>query len=72
MLTGRTRCHQIECCIGEWSDGTWKESNWGEERYEAYYRSHINTLKDVCNHSYHLQSGNLLAQIQYDLLKGAR
>jgi hypothetical protein len=71
MLTGCTCCHQIECRIDEWSDGTWKQSNWAEERYKAHYRSHINTLKDFRNRS-HQQGGDLLAQIQHDLLKGAR
>jgi Domain of unknown function (DUF6532) len=72
MLTGCTGCHQIECCIVEWYDGTWKESNWREERYKATYLSHLNTLRDLRNHGQRRQGGDLLAQIQHDLLRGAR
>jgi hypothetical protein len=71
MLTVCTR-HQIECCIDEWSDGAWKESSWSEERYMSIYISHLNTLRDFREHGLHQQGGDLLAQIQYDLLKGAR
>jgi hypothetical protein len=69
---GCTRCPEIECCIDGWSDGTLKESNWGEERYEVHYRSHINSLKNLRNHSHQQQGGDLLTHIQHDLLKGAR
>jgi len=62
----------IECCIDEWSDGTWKTSSWSEERYKAIYRSHLNSLHDLRNHGHHQQGGDLLAQIQFDLLKYAR
>jgi hypothetical protein len=62
----------IECCIGEWSEGTWKESNLSEERYKAIYLSHLNSLRDLRSHGQHLQGGDILAQIQYDLLKEAR
>jgi hypothetical protein len=62
----------IECCIDEWSDGAWKESSWSEERYMSIYISHLNTLRDFREHGLHQQGGDLLAQIQYDLLKGAR
>jgi hypothetical protein len=72
MLTGFTRCHQIECCIEEWSDGTWKQSNLSEERYKAIYLSHLNSLRDFYNHGQLQQGGNLLDQIQCDLLKEAR
>jgi Domain of unknown function (DUF6532) len=71
MLTSCTRCHQIECCIDEWSDGTFKESNWSEERYKTIYLSHINSLHDFRS-SGHQQGGDPLAELQYDLLKGAR
>jgi hypothetical protein len=62
----------IECCIGEWSDGTWKESILNEERYQSIYVSHVNTLRDLHSHGHHQQGGDLLGQIQYDLLKEAR
>ncbi|KAH9984994.1 hypothetical protein BJV77DRAFT_141797 [Russula vinacea] len=62
----------IECCIGEWSDGTWKESKLSEERCKAIYVSHLNSLRDLRSHGQHQQGGDLLAQIQYDLLKEAR
>ena len=68
---GCTR-HQIECCIDEWSCGTWIESTWSEEYYKAIYRSHLNSLLDLSNHGNHRQGGDLLAQIQLDLLKEAR
>jgi hypothetical protein len=71
MLTGCTR-HQVECCIGEWSDGTWKESKFTEERYKSIYLSHVNTLLNLHSHGQHQQGGDLLAQIQYDLLREAR
>ncbi|KAH9984988.1 hypothetical protein BJV77DRAFT_1162251 [Russula vinacea] len=62
----------IESCIDEWSDGTWKESKLTEERYKAIYVSHLNTLRDLHSHGQHQQGGDLLAQIQNDLLKEAR
>ncbi|KAF8471404.1 hypothetical protein DFH94DRAFT_201400 [Russula ochroleuca] len=62
----------IECCIEEWSDGTWKQSNLSEERYKAIYLSHLNSLRDFYNHGQLQQGGNLLDQIQCDLLKEAR
>jgi Domain of unknown function (DUF6532) len=71
MLTVCTRL-QVECCIGEWSDGTWKESKLSEERYKSIYLSHLNTLRDLRNYGEHQQGGDLLAQIQYDLLNEAR
>jgi Domain of unknown function (DUF6532) len=64
--------HQIESCIGEWSDGIWKESKLSEERYKSIYLSHLNTLRDLHSHGQHQQGGDLLAQIQNDLLKEAR
>ena len=72
MLMGCTCHHQVECCIGEWSTGTWKEANWSEERYNGVYRSHLNSLHDLRNHGRGRQGENLLAQIQFDLLKEAR
>ena len=71
MLTICT-LHQIESCIDEWSDGTWKESKLTEERYKAIYVSHLNTLRDLHSYGQHQQGGDLLAQIQHDLLKNAR
>jgi hypothetical protein len=62
----------VECCIGEWSDGTWKESKFTEERYKSIYLSHVNTLLNLHSHGQHQQGGDLLAQIQYDLLREAR
>ncbi|KAH9984993.1 hypothetical protein BJV77DRAFT_141661 [Russula vinacea] len=62
----------IESCIGEWSDGTWNESKLSEERYKSIYLSHLNTLRDLRNYGEHQQGGDLLAQIQCDLLKEAR
>ena len=70
MLTICT--HQIESCINEWSDGTWKESKLTEENYKSIYVLHLNTLRDLQSHGQHQEGGELLAQIQYDLLKGAR
>jgi Domain of unknown function (DUF6532) len=72
MLTGSTHCHQIQCCIDEWSDGTWKESNWSEERCKAIYLSHLSALRDFRIRGHNQHDGNLLKQIQYDLLKVAR
>ena len=72
MLTGCTCRYQVECCIGEWSTGTWKEANWSEEHYKGVYRSHLNSLHDLRNHGRRQQGENLLAQIQFDLLKEAR
>lgn len=61
----------IECCITEWTDGTLKTSNWNEGRYETTYRSHVKSLTDLRDHN-PPQSGELLKQIQRDLLKDAR
>jgi len=62
----------IECCIDEWSTGTRKDSNWSEVQYEAIYSSHRNSLHDLRNHGRREHGGDLLAQIQFDLLKDAR
>ena len=43
-----------------------------EERFKAIYRSHLESLIDFRNHSQLQQGGNLLEQIQRDLLKEAR
>jgi Domain of unknown function (DUF6532) len=65
-------CHyQIECCIGEWTDGTYKPSNWKEDHYKTTYLSHIESLTALRDHQPPHGEG-LLAQIQYDLLKEAR
>ena len=71
MLTGWTY-HQIECCIDEWSDGIWKESNWSEERCKGIYRSHLSSLHNFCDLGHHRQNGDLLVQIQFELLRDAR
>lgn len=63
---GPTRFYQIECCIYEWSDGTRRAPNWNEEHYKTTYRSHINTLSDLRDHSPHGE--DLVQQIQSDLL----
>jgi len=61
----------IECCIGEWTDGTYKASNWKEDHYKTTYLSHIKSLTDLRDHQ-PPHGEELLAQIQYDLLKEAR
>jgi hypothetical protein len=63
--------YQIECCIGEWTDGAYKTSNWNEDRYKAAYFSHIRSLTDLCDLEPPHGQG-LLAHIQYELLKEAR
>ena len=65
-------CHQIECCIGEWSTGTYNESSWKEERYKTIYRSHLNTLRDLYTHGLHREGIDRVQQIQHDLLRVAR
>jgi len=67
----RTLRYQIECCIGEWTDGTRKESKWDEDRCKSVYRSHISSLNDLRDHS-RRQGEDLVAQIQRDLLNNAR
>jgi Domain of unknown function (DUF6532) len=71
MLTVCTH-HQVESCISEWSDGTWKESKLSEERYKSIYVLHLNTLRDLRSYGERQPGGDLLAQIQYDLLNEAR
>jgi len=61
----------IECCIDEWTDGTRKASNWNECRYKTVYQSHISSLNELRDHGYP-QGGDLLTQIQHDLLRDAR
>jgi len=61
----------IECCITEWTDGTHKISAWNEGRYEVTYRSHVKSLTDLRDLN-RPQGGELLAQIQHDLLRDAR
>jgi Domain of unknown function (DUF6532) len=46
MLTGYLFCHQIECCINEWTSGTRKESLWDEERFRTVYRTHRKSLTE--------------------------
>ena len=46
MLTGYLLCHQIECCINEWTSGTRKESLWDEERFKTVYRTHRKSLTE--------------------------
>jgi len=67
----RSRCCQIECCIGEWTDGTRRVSNWDEGRYKTVYFSHISSLNDLRDHG-QPQGEDLLAYIQHGLLKNAR
>jgi Domain of unknown function (DUF6532) len=69
MLTGVPTVYQIECCIGEWSEGTRKMSKWDEGRYRTTYRSHIASLTDFGRH---VHAQGQLEQIQYDLLETAR
>jgi len=59
----------IECCIDEWIDGRRRPSNWDEARFKTVYNSHISSLIDLRSPP---QGGDLLAQIQRDLLKYAR
>jgi len=72
ILTGCTRCHQIECCIGEWTTGTCKKSSWEEVHYKANYLSHLNSLRDLDKRGTHQNGRDLLRRIQEDLLKDAR
>jgi len=67
----RSRCCQIECCIGEWTGGTRRDSNWDEERYKTVYFSHISSLNDLRDHG-RPQGEDLLAYIQHGLFKNAR
>jgi hypothetical protein len=69
---GCIRCHQIECCIREWSTGTRKESSWKEVDYKANYLSHLNSLLDLHNRGLHQKGRDPLRRIQDDLLKAAR
>jgi len=61
----------IECCINDWTDGTRRASSWDEGRYKTVYHSHISSLNELRDHG-HPQGGDLLTQIQQDLLKDAR
>jgi len=61
----------IECCIGEWTEGTHKESKWDEEGCKSIYHSHIKSLNDLRDHSSR-QGEDLVAQLQRDLLRTAR
>ena len=69
---GYIRCHQIECCIDEWSTGTYNESSWKEGRYKTIYRSHLNSLRDIYTHGPHRGGVELLQRIQHDLSRVAR
>jgi len=66
-----SRRYQIECCIDEWTDGTRQASNWNEGQYKTVYQSHISSLNELRDHGYP-QGGDLLTQIQLDLLRDAR
>ena len=64
-------CHQIECCIDEWIDGTHIETEWDERRFKTVYQSHISSLNDFWQHD-RAQGANLFEYIRADLLKEAR
>ncbi|KAH9965687.1 hypothetical protein BGW80DRAFT_1343800, partial [Lactifluus volemus] len=59
----------IECCIGEWSEGTRRMSDWDEGRYRTTYHSHIASLTEFGRH---VSARGQLGQIQHDLLENAR
>lgn len=70
-LDERALCHQIECCIDEWTDGTRMETEWDERRFKTVYQSHISSLNDFRQHD-RAQGANLFEYIRSGLLKEAR
>lgn len=66
-----TLCHQIECCIDEWTDGTRKETEWDEKRLKTVYQSHISSLNDFWQHDI-ARGADLFEHIRIGLLKEAR